>query len=80
MWTIPECSYFGVTKAKAEADGVPVLEGTAPYHACLRGRVFAPDGMLKLVFRQVCVSVCRSPLCNPLRPPPVSHTEPASLR
>jgi len=29
-----------------------VLEGTAPYDACLRGRVFAPHGLLKLVFRE----------------------------
>ena len=52
MWTIPECAYFGLTKAAAEKQGMAVLEGTAPYDACLRGRVFAPHGLLKLVFRE----------------------------
>jgi len=50
MWTIPEIGYYGMTKAKALEKGVDAEEGIATYDACLRGRVFAPDGMLKLVF------------------------------
>lgn len=50
MWTIPEIGYYGLTKAKAIAKGYDADEGIATYDACLRGRVFAPDGMLKLVF------------------------------
>ena len=50
MWTIPEIGYYGLTKDKAIAKGFDAEEGVATYDACLRGRVFAPDGMLKLVF------------------------------
>jgi NAD(P) transhydrogenase len=50
MWTIPEIGYYGLTKAAAIDKGFAAEEGIATYDACLRGRVFAPDGMLKLVF------------------------------
>jgi len=50
MWTIPEIGYYGMTKTKALEAGYDAEEGMASYDACLRGRVFAPDGVLKLVF------------------------------
>ena len=50
VWTIPEVSYYGLTKAQAQAKGFDAEEGVASYDSCLRGRVFSPDGMLKLVF------------------------------
>jgi Ca2+-binding EF-hand superfamily protein len=50
MWTTPECAYYGLTKDAAEKKGLDVDEGVAPYTACLRGRVFSPDGLVKLVF------------------------------
>jgi hypothetical protein len=50
MWTIPEIGYYGLTKERAISKGFDAEEGVAAYDACLRGRVFAPDGMLKLVF------------------------------
>jgi len=50
VWTIPEMAYFGMTKAKAIEKGFDADEGCVGYDSCLRGRVFAPDGMLKLVF------------------------------
>lgn len=50
MWTIPECSYFGLSAADAEKRGIDATEGVVEYSACLRGRVFAPTGLLKLVF------------------------------
>jgi len=50
MWTIPEIGYYGLTKEKAIEKGYDAEEGIAQYDACLRGRVFAPDGMMKLVF------------------------------
>jgi len=53
MWTIPEAGYFGPTKEAAIKQGIDAEEGIAPYDMCLRGRVFAPDGMLKLVFRKI---------------------------
>ena len=50
VWTIPEVGFFGLTRAAAEKAGRTVKEGVAGYDMCLRGRVFAPDGLLKLVF------------------------------
>jgi pyruvate/2-oxoglutarate dehydrogenase complex dihydrolipoamide dehydrogenase (E3) component len=52
MWTTPECSYYGMTKEAAEKAGLDVEEGVAPFSSCLRGRVFAPEGLLKLVFEK----------------------------
>ena len=50
VWTIPEIGYFGLTKEAAIKKGFDAEEGVAPYEQCLRGRVFAPQGLLKLVF------------------------------
>jgi NAD(P) transhydrogenase len=52
VWTIPEMGYFGLTKDQAEKEGYSVLEGTARFDQCLRGRVFAPDGLLKIVVNE----------------------------
>jgi len=49
VWTIPEMGYYGKTKEQAERDGHVVVEGLVGFDQCLRGRVFAPDGLLKLV-------------------------------
>ena len=49
VWTIPEMGYYGLTKEQAEKDGYTVVEGSVGFDQCLRGRVFAPDGLLKLV-------------------------------
>ena len=50
VWTMPEVGYYGLTKEAAIAKGHDADEGEASYDLCLRGRVFAPNGMLKLVF------------------------------
>lgn len=53
VWTIPEIGYYGYTKAAAIEKGkFDAEEGVAPYTACLRGRVFAPQGFVKLVFNR----------------------------
>ena len=52
MWTTPECAYYGLTKEAAEKKGLDVEEGVAKYTDCLRGRVFSPDGLVKLVFQK----------------------------
>ena len=44
-----DAGYYGLTKEKAEAEGYNVVEGSVGFDQCLRGRVFAPDGLLKLV-------------------------------
>lgn len=50
MWTIPEVGYYGLTYEQAKKKGYDADVGIATYDQCLRGRVFSPDGMLKLVF------------------------------
>jgi len=50
VWTIPEVGYYGLTLQAAVEAGYDADEGVASYDACLRGRVFSPDGMLKLVY------------------------------
>jgi len=50
VWTIPELGYYGLTVDSAKAEGYDAEEGIASYGDCLRGRVFAPKGLLKLVF------------------------------
>jgi NAD(P) transhydrogenase len=50
VWTIPEIGYYGFTKEAAAKKGIDAEEGMAEYSQCLRGRVFAPQGFLKLVF------------------------------
>merc|ERR1719316_1399885 len=50
MWTTPECGYYGLTREAAQKKGLSVQEGMARYTQCLRGRVFAPEGLVKLVF------------------------------
>eukprot|EP00588_Corethron_pennatum_P032766 CAMPEP_0194349774 /NCGR_PEP_ID=MMETSP0171-20130528/107276_1 /TAXON_ID=218684 /ORGANISM="Corethron pennatum, Strain L29A3" /LENGTH=469 /DNA_ID=CAMNT_0039117265 /DNA_START=874 /DNA_END=2283 /DNA_ORIENTATION=+ len=52
IWTMPEIGYYGYTREKAEEEGIDVEVGEATYENCLRGRVFAPEGLLKLVFEK----------------------------
>lgn len=52
MWTTPEVGYYGHTLESAEKKGLDVEEGKTSYSGCLRGRVFAPEGMVKLVFKK----------------------------
>jgi len=49
LWTIPEMGYYGLTKEQAEEKGYTVIEGSVGFDQCLRGRCFAPDGLIKLV-------------------------------
>lgn len=49
IWSSPEVAWFGFTKAQAEQRGVKASEGMALYKEVLRGIVFSPDGLLKLV-------------------------------
>merc|ERR1712176_565239 len=57
MWTTPECAYYGLTKEAAEKKGMTVQEGMARYTQCLRGRVFSPEGLVKLVFLTGCGTI-----------------------
>ncbi|KAJ8605392.1 hypothetical protein CTAYLR_002414 [Chrysophaeum taylorii] len=49
IWSSPEVAWFGYTKLQAEQRGIRVVEGMALYKEVLRGIVFSPDGLLKLI-------------------------------
>mmetsp|Transcript_34381 Transcript_34381/g.70223 ORF Transcript_34381/g.70223 Transcript_34381/m.70223 type:complete len:781 (-) Transcript_34381:122-2464(-) len=57
VWTIPEMGYYGLTKDAAIKQGHNVVEGIARFDECLRGRCFAPEGLLKLVVDSDCGQV-----------------------
>lgn len=50
IWSSPEASYYGLSLQQCEEMGINAGEGVALYAECLRGLVFSPNGMLKLVF------------------------------
>ena len=52
LWCTPEVAYFGLSKKQADSIGYEADEGLALYKQCLRGVVFAPEGLLKLVFEK----------------------------
>ena len=50
IWSSPEAAYFGLSVQQAKDMDIDAGEGTALYAECLRGRVFSPNGLLKIVF------------------------------
>ena len=52
IWSSPEAAYFGLSVQQAKELGIDAGEGVALYAECLRGRVFSPNGLLKLVFEK----------------------------
>lgn len=52
IWSSPEAAYFGLSVQQAKESGIDAGEGIALYAECLRGRVFSPNGLLKLVFEK----------------------------
>eukprot|EP00529_Nitzschia_sp_RCC80_P014261 CAMPEP_0113486126 /NCGR_PEP_ID=MMETSP0014_2-20120614/24836_1 /TAXON_ID=2857 /ORGANISM="Nitzschia sp." /LENGTH=722 /DNA_ID=CAMNT_0000379789 /DNA_START=36 /DNA_END=2201 /DNA_ORIENTATION=- /assembly_acc=CAM_ASM_000159 len=69
VWSSPEAAYFGLSKSQAKDMGIDAGEGMALYAECLRGRVFSPNGLLKLVFekstgRIVGVHICGEDACE----------------
>jgi NAD(P) transhydrogenase len=52
IWSTPEAAYFGLSLQQATEMGMEAGEGVALYVECLRGRVFSPSGLLKLVFEK----------------------------
>lgn len=49
---MPEAAYFGLSIQQAKEMGIDAGEGVALYMECLRGRVFSPNGLLKIVFEK----------------------------
>jgi NAD(P) transhydrogenase len=69
IWTSPEAAYFGLSLDQAKSMGMDAGEGIALYSECLRGRVFSPNGLLKLVFekpagRILGVHICGDDACE----------------
>lgn len=69
IWSSPEAAYFGLSLQQAKDMGMDAGEGIALYSECLRGRVFSPNGLLKLVFekpagRILGVHICGDDACE----------------
>lgn len=69
VWSSPEAAYYGFTSRQAKDRGINAGEGMALYAECLRGRVFSPNGLLKLVFdkdsgRILGVHICGDDACE----------------
>jgi len=69
IWSSPEAAYYGLSKQQAEELGIEAGEGMALYAECLRGQVFSPNGILKLVFekprgRVLGVHICGDDACE----------------
>ena len=69
VWSSPEAAYYGLTTQQAKDRGIDAGEGMALYAECLRGRVFSPNGLLKLVFekpsrRIIGVHICGDDACE----------------
>mmetsp|Transcript_77268 Transcript_77268/g.153315 ORF Transcript_77268/g.153315 Transcript_77268/m.153315 type:complete len:316 (-) Transcript_77268:149-1096(-) len=52
IWSSPEVAYFGLSLPQAQSRGINASESLALYEQCLRGVVFSPLGLLKLVFEK----------------------------
>ena len=69
VWSSPEAAYYGLSSQQAKEWGIDAGEGIALYSECLRGRVFSPNGLLKLVFekpagRVLGVHICGDDACE----------------
>ena len=69
VWSSPEAAYYGFSSQQARDRGIDAGEGMALYAECLRGRVFSPNGLLKLVFdkssgRILGVHICGDDACE----------------
>ncbi|EED93255.1 probable SOLUBLE pyridine nucleotide transhydrogenase [Thalassiosira pseudonana CCMP1335] len=69
VWSSPEASYYGLSTQQCKEMGIDAGEGVALYAECLRGLVFSPNGLLKLVFdksngRIMGVHICGDDACE----------------
>ena len=69
VWSSPEAAYYGLSTQQAQEMGIDAGEGIALYAECLRGRVFSPNGLLKLVYvkpagRILGVHICGDDACE----------------
>ncbi len=69
VWSSPEAAYYGLSSQQCKEMGINAGEGVALYAECLRGLVFSPNGLLKLVFDKDCglilgVHICGDDACE----------------
>lgn len=69
VWSSPEASYYGLSTQQCKEMGINAGEGVALYAECLRGLVFSPNGLLKLVYdksngRVMGVHICGDDACE----------------
>ncbi|KAL7536694.1 hypothetical protein ACHAWF_005544 [Thalassiosira exigua] len=69
VWTSPEAAYYGLSMQQCREMGIDAGEGVALYAECLRGLVFSPNGLLKLVFNKengqiMGVHICGDDACE----------------
>lgn len=69
VWSSPEAAFYGLSVQQAQKMDIDAGESMALYAECLRGRVFSPNGLLKLVFekpagRILGVHVCGEDACE----------------
>jgi len=69
IWSSPEASYYGLSTQQCKEMGIDAGEGVALYAECLRGLVFSPNGLLKLVYdkktrRIMGVHICGDDACE----------------
>jgi NAD(P) transhydrogenase len=69
VWSSPEAAYYGLSAQQCKEMGIDAAEGVALYAECLRGLVFSPNGLLKLVYDKsngqiVGVHICGDDACE----------------
>ena len=69
IWSSPEAAYYGLTLPQAKALDIDAAEAISLYVESLRGRVFSPNGILKLVYekpfgRVIGVHICGDDACE----------------
>lgn len=69
VWSSPEAAYYGLSMQQASKLGIECGEGVALYAESLRGRVFSPNGLLKLVYEKATgrilgVHICGDDACE----------------
>lgn len=52
VWSSPEAAYYGLSLEQAKEMNINAGSSIALYSECLRGVVFSPNGLLKLVFEK----------------------------
>ena len=64
VWTSPEAAYYGLSTQQCKEMGINAGEGIALYSECLRGLVFSPNGLLKLIYNKANKQIMGVHICG----------------